>query len=456
MKNRNMILRICACTLVVLMLTAVLTSCSGGGKSFFERYFGSDYSDDGSYYPDSNYPSFGVPNYGTESCEHDWVEQYVVEEATSNSDGIKHYRCSNCYSEKNEYYSLGALTGEEIYDLGERSFCEIVAMDREGYIISVGSGFVYGENGEILTNYHVIDCAYQIMVYNNGSSYTVSNIIYTDVQRDVALLRIDAYGLEAVSVNTDSARAGAKVYSIGNPLNYGISITEGIVSYPSRYVDGYYYIQHDSAISGGNSGGPLYNEYGEVIGMNTMTDYDGQNINFAIPMYEIANYIDYSNEMSVSDYYDRYNTPVSILSKYAMNYGDYDGKAYSLYIGQDYYSNNYNVYYYDKYVRFDPYNNLVMLVAYFDGNEFILYLNDSGYSYDWELNRYDGYYMTGYVYANSFAEAVSTLSYYDYNGDPTNSRRMAASALHAILYYMSDNLCNFGGIVPSDLGFVYF
>ena len=64
--------------------------------------------------------------------------------------------------------------------------------------------------------------------------------------------------------------------------------------------------------------------------------------------------------------------------------------------------------------------------------------------------------MTGYVYANSFAEAVSTLSYYDYNGDPTNSRRMAASALHAILYYMSDNLCNFGGIVPSDLGFVYF
>lgn len=456
MKNRNMILRICACTLVVLMLTAVLSSCSGGGKSFFERYFGSDYSDEDIYFPNGNYPSFTVPNNGTENCNHDWVEQYVVQEATPNSDGIKRYRCSSCYSEKDEYYSLGALTGEEIYDLGERSFCEVVAMDKSGSVVSVGSGFVYGENGEILTNYHVIDGAYQIMVYNNGSSYTVSNIIYTDVQRDVALIRVDAYGLEAVSVNTDSARAGAKVYSIGNPLDYGISITEGIVSYPSRYIDGYYFVQHDSAISSGNSGGPLYNEYGEVIGMNTMTDYDGQNVNFALAMYEIVNYIDYSNEMSVSDYYDRYNTPVSILSKYAMNHGDYDGQCYSLYIGQDYYSNSYNVYYYDKYVMFDPHNDLVMLVAYFDGNEFILYLNDSGYSYDWELNRYDGYYMMGYVYANSFTQGTSTLSYYDYNGDTTTSRRMAASALHAILHYMSDNLSNFGGIVPSDLGFVYF
>ena len=454
MKNRNLILRICACTLVMLMLTAVLTSCSGGGKSFFERYFGSDYDDD-SYYPNNNYPDSFAPS-GTEACNHNWVEQYIVEEATPSSDGLKHYRCSSCYSEKNEYYSLGTLSGEEIYELGERSFCEIVAMSKEGNVISVGSGFVFSKSGEVLTNYHVIDGAYQISVYNYGNSYTASSIIYFDEQKDVALLRIDAYGLEAADVNTDSPRAGAKVYSIGNPLSYGISITEGIVSYPSRYVDGYYYIQHDSAISGGNSGGPLYNEYGEVIGMNTMTDLDGQNINFAIPMYDIVNYIDRSNEMSVPDHYEMFNTPISILGRYAMNLGYFDENAHWLYLGYHYYSDSYNSYYYDRYVKYDPYEERVMLVTYFEGNEFILYLNEYSYTFDWELNRSDGYYMTGYVYADTFSSGAATLPYYESNGDISMSRRMAASALHAILYYLGNDLYNYGGITPYDLGFYYF
>jgi serine protease Do len=138
---------------------------------------------------------------------------------------------------------------------------------------ALGAGFVISEDGYVVTNNHVIEGADEIEIeFINGDIFP-AKIVGTDANIDIAVLKIDADNpFEYVAFgNSDVARVGDWVMAMGNPLGQGFSVSAGIISARNRELSGPYddYIQTDAAINRGNSGGPLFNMDGEVIGVNT-------------------------------------------------------------------------------------------------------------------------------------------------------------------------------------------
>jgi serine protease Do len=167
--------------------------------------------------------------------------------------------------------------------------------DREFELPGAGSGFLVSEDGYILTNNHVIADAEEIEVKLSGHEDPYeAEIVGQDPGTDLAVIKIDAKGkLPFVDFgDSDEVRVGDWAVAIGNPLGQlEGSLTVGIISAKGRsdlriqggtprYQD---FIQTDAAINFGNSGGPLVNIYGEVVGVNTAINASGQNIGFAVP-----------------------------------------------------------------------------------------------------------------------------------------------------------------------------
>ncbi len=138
---------------------------------------------------------------------------------------------------------------------------------------ALGSGFVISADGYIVTNNHVIDKADEIEVEFFSGDKLVAELIGTDPKTDIALLKVDSdEPLPFVPFgDSDVMRVGDWVLAVGNPLGQGFSVSAGIVSARERELSGAYddFIQTDAAINKGNSGGPLFNVEGEVVGVNT-------------------------------------------------------------------------------------------------------------------------------------------------------------------------------------------
>ncbi|PLY14079.1 MAG: serine peptidase [Sedimenticola sp.] len=138
---------------------------------------------------------------------------------------------------------------------------------------SLGSGFVISEDGYILTNNHVVSGADEILVRFSGRKEYVAEIIGTDKQSDVALLKVDADNLPVVKIGSATdMKVGEWVLAIGSPFGFDHTVTAGIISAKGRSLPNENYvpfIQTDVAINPGNSGGPLFNLDGEVIGINS-------------------------------------------------------------------------------------------------------------------------------------------------------------------------------------------
>jgi serine protease Do len=138
---------------------------------------------------------------------------------------------------------------------------------------ALGSGFVISPDGYIVTNNHVIESADQVRVELFTGEELDARIIGRDPRTDIALLKVESdRTLPFVTWgDSDAARVGDWVLAIGNPLGQGFSVSAGIISARNRTLQGSYddFIQTDAAINRGNSGGPLFNMSGEVIGVNT-------------------------------------------------------------------------------------------------------------------------------------------------------------------------------------------
>ena len=146
--------------------------------------------------------------------------------------------------------------------------------DGAAHITSLGSGFIISPDGVVVTNNHVIDAADKIQVILQSGEQFDAIVVGRDPATDVAVLRVHARApLPSVPFgDSDTARVGDLVLAIGNPFGLGGSLSVGVVSARNRNIDaGRYddFIQTDAAINRGNSGGPLFNLDGEVIGMNT-------------------------------------------------------------------------------------------------------------------------------------------------------------------------------------------
>ena len=133
-----------------------------------------------------------------------------------------------------------------------------------------GSGFAIGDGGLVITNAHVVGNANLVTLITSGQVEVQGKVELADKGRDVALITVKGVRLPALHIQTDSPKTGETVYAVGSPLmeNLAGSVTSGIVS-ASRTFEGYKWIQADVAVSPGNSGSPLINANGSVIGIST-------------------------------------------------------------------------------------------------------------------------------------------------------------------------------------------
>lgn len=207
--------------------------------------------------------------------------------------------------------STDSLTPAQVYTQNVQSVVAISSTITTQYYgqttsgTSTGSGFILSQDGYIVTNYHVVEGASSIHVtMNSGTEYTAT-MVGGDSTNDVAVLKVEAEGLPAVTLGSSSSMiVGDQVVAIGNPLGtLTNTLTVGFVSAKDRAVttDGFAInmIQTDAAINSGNSGGPLFNMRGEVIGI-TSAKYSGssssgasiEGIGFAIPIDDVLDIIE--------------------------------------------------------------------------------------------------------------------------------------------------------------------
>jgi putative serine protease PepD len=185
-----------------------------------------------------------------------------------------------------------ALTATQIYERDSKGVVAIKAVTAEGE--DEGTGIVLNEKGLILTNDHVIKGATSITVDASGSSKVTrtASIVGEEANQDLALIQVDpsGLGLQALTmVGSSSVQVGDAVYAIGNPYGLEETLTRGIVSALGREIsapDGAKItgaIQTDTPLNPGNSGGPLLNEEGDVIGVNSQIASDASTAGGAQP-----------------------------------------------------------------------------------------------------------------------------------------------------------------------------
>jgi serine protease Do len=163
----------------------------------------------------------------------------------------------------------------------------------DGQRVSVGSGFIISADGYVLTNNHVVDGADQVVVRLSDRRELDAKIVGTDAEYDIALLKLNAGNLPVVAIGDSSKlKPGQWVVAIGSPFNFDHSVTHGIVSYVGRGFGGpdqqyVPFIQTDVPINRGNSGGPLFNLEGQVVGINSQiysNTGSSVGVSFSIPI----------------------------------------------------------------------------------------------------------------------------------------------------------------------------
>lgn len=189
--------------------------------------------------------------------------------------------------------------------------------------VSAGSGFFIDDQGTILTNNHVIEMGANINVQmSGGGNYDVQSIIDFDPTFDLAILKIDMTGNPYLKFSQTESRTGEQVYAVGSALGtLDGTFTSGSISSTTRKVGKIECIQMDAAISHGNSGGPLVNVYGDVVGINTYSYANGENLNLAIKP-STLDHLKKDKNFSVNEFREWYTT------ESARSYSPYDGKSF--------------------------------------------------------------------------------------------------------------------------------
>ena len=159
-----------------------------------------------------------------------------------------------------------------------------------------GAGFVINTDGYAITNAHVISHGGQVEVRLADKRVIAAKIIKRDDARDLAILKLDATNIPNVQfASTKTLKPGSEVAAVGAPLGLEHSVTKGVVSSLERTIEGKAFIQIDAALNPGNSGGPLVNEKGQVVGVNTKVASQAQNVGFAIPSDDVLTFLKSAN-----------------------------------------------------------------------------------------------------------------------------------------------------------------
>lgn len=175
-----------------------------------------------------------------------------------------------------------------VSDISAKSSAATVSIktkDKDGRELGQGSGFIISSDGIIVTNFHVLESAYQVEVKIADNNFKEVYLIKSDPSLDIAILKIDSKNLVSLPIgDSDNLVNGQFVVVLGNPWGFERSVSSGIIS-AIRSQGAIKVIQMTAPVSPGSSGGPVINEYGEVIGITTLASFlMAQNLNFAIPI----------------------------------------------------------------------------------------------------------------------------------------------------------------------------
>jgi S1-C subfamily serine protease len=196
-----------------------------------------------------------------------------------------------------------ALTAEQIYKRAAPGVVKVTATDASLGSESLGSGFVIDKAGHIVTNFHVVRGATKVLVAFSSDDQIAGTVVGLDPSTDIAVLKIETHAsaLSPLELgNSDAVRVGDTVYAIGNPFGYVRTLTSGIVSAVQRQIKAPNsltidnVIQTDASINHGNSGGPLLDAAGRVIGVTSQiyaenSQQGNLGIGFAVPVNTVRN-----------------------------------------------------------------------------------------------------------------------------------------------------------------------
>lgn len=382
----------------------------------------------------------------------------IIAEATCSQEGVTKYTCTDCGASFTSSSSLPELTASEVCEKAKKFVGEILTCDKKGNGVALGTGFVYSADGKIITNYHVIEDAYSATITINEVKYPIQSVLAYDKNIDLAVLKINASGLTVPDICKEIHAVGKAVYALGSAQGLTDTFSQGIITYADRELNGVHYVQHNAAISSGNSGSPLLNKYGEVIGINTMALRDSQNLNFAISVRELGN-LKYGTPLTVAQFYEKECNVFTKLKNYAKASGSYDsdGKYYNVLLASGYASGmllTRNIVYN---IEDDSLSLLISAIT----SDTIAYLYieideiDGAYGY---LFNFNDYKMVGTLYASTFTS--NTLLGYSYVNTSYSSiikalRESASTMAEILISHVDDDFAEIG-VTAVDLGFVNF
>lgn len=201
--------------------------------------------------------------------------------------------------EETEQANNAPLSATEIFKKNRKFVVEIQA--DFGLVSSRGTGIIIGD-GYILSNAHVVfdkksdrGVAYaadEILCKDASQNVYQLDLIYADIKKDMVLLHSDELSVDGVVFCSKEVETGEKIYAIGNSKGQGICILDGIVSDSERIIGSDKFIMFSAPIVHGNSGGPVFNGNGEVIGIATLGREDALAMNYAIPVSAVNNFIE--------------------------------------------------------------------------------------------------------------------------------------------------------------------
>ena len=189
---------------------------------------------------------------------------------------------------------VAAEDASQLFDFVSPSVVSIMAGNQV-----IGSGFIVNSEGYIITCAHVTKGGTKLKVKLDDQRVIPVEVLDQDTKLDLAVLRADEKSLPTVNFSLAAVKTGNKVYAVGSPLGMESSMSQGIVSNPSRIIQGQEFIQTNIAINSGNSGGPLFNASAQVIGVNSMKIGEAEGIAFAIPSGTVVEYL-LSNDVPVA------------------------------------------------------------------------------------------------------------------------------------------------------------
>ena len=240
---------------------------------------------------------------------HNFDQIDVLENAFCNVDGVKRISCSNagcdCYYD--ESFSLPELNGDEIFSIATQYTGLIRFYDRLGFLLHEASAFLINSNGDIVVSNLTLDNASSATFYINETYYDVTDVLAYSTKSHVAVLKTNAINLPYANICEKQPMHAETVYIVGFSDFVNASISKGVVSNSKCTLNEADYIQHDTAMSKGYTGGPLLNRFGEVIGINVGV-YTDANLNLSTCITEL-DVLENSTPITIEEYGDLTYTP---------------------------------------------------------------------------------------------------------------------------------------------------